>query len=244
MSLTVVNLNDWNQPLLLWISFSSESHLQRSHRLYSAEHQSLHYYSFIWGTNLVIIRPADARLSANLWLITNSDLFPQKFLSSNHLLKWRMRSSRLTALYELLVPLCGSSRSGIHCDNLCGNGGSIWILKTQPIHSFSVTSVCFIMYSSRIIIPCLLWFIFSAASWCHQMETFSTWWVLCAVNSPVTGEFPSQRPVTWSFDVFFDLLLNKHLSEQLWGWWFEMQWPSLWRHWNDIVLDYLHIIIV
>ena len=37
------------------------------------------------------------------------------------------------------------------------------------------------------------------------METFSTLLALCEGNSPVTGEFPSQRPVTWSFDVFFDL---------------------------------------
>ena len=29
-----------------------------------------------------------------------------------------------------------------------------------------------------------------------------------AGNSPITSEFPSQRPVTWSFDVFFDLRLN------------------------------------
>ena len=38
--------------------------------------------------------------------------------------------------------------------------------------------------------------------WRHQMETFSTSVVLCAGNSPVTNEFPSQRPVPWSFDVF------------------------------------------
>ena len=37
------------------------------------------------------------------------------------------------------------------------------------------------------------------------METFSVLLALCAGNSPVTGEFPSQRPVTQSFDVFFDL---------------------------------------
>ena len=37
-------------------------------------------------------------------------------------------------------------------------------------------------------------------------------------KSPVTGEFPAQRPVTWSFDVFFDLHLNKQLSKQWWGW--------------------------
>ena len=41
--------------------------------------------------------------------------------------------------------------------------------------------------------------------WRHQMETFSALLALCAGNSPVTGEFPSQRPVTHSFDVFFDL---------------------------------------
>ena len=42
------------------------------------------------------------------------------------------------------------------------------------------------------------------------------------------GEFPTQRPVTRSFDVFFDL----RLSKQPWGWWFETpSWP-LWRHCN------------
>ena len=30
-----------------------------------------------------------------------------------------------------------------------------------------------------------------------------------------------QRPVTRSFDVFFDLRLNKRLRKQSWGWWFE-----------------------
>ena len=32
----------------------------------------------------------------------------------------------------------------------------------------------------------------------------------CEGNSPVTGEFPSQRPVTRSFEVFFDLRLKKN----------------------------------
>ena len=55
---------------------------------------------------------------------------------------------------------------------------------------------------------------------------------LCAGNSPVTGEFPSQRPVTQSFDVFFDLCLNKRLGKQSWGWWFEMPLRPLWHHCN------------
>ena len=41
------------------------------------------------------------------------------------------------------------------------------------------------------------------------METSSALLALCAGNSPVTGEFPAQRPVTQSFGVFFDLRLNK-----------------------------------
>ena len=49
------------------------------------------------------------------------------------------------------------------------------------------------------------------------------------------GEFPTQRPVTRSFDVFFDLRLNKRLSKQPWGWWFETPSWSLWRHRNDFV---------
>ena len=50
------------------------------------------------------------------------------------------------------------------------------------------------------------------AWWCHQMATFSALLAICAGNSPVPGEFPAQRPVTRSFNVFFDLRLNKRLS--------------------------------
>ena len=64
------------------------------------------------------------------------------------------------------------------------------------------------------------------------METFSALLAFCAVNSPVTGEFPSQRPVTRSFDVFFHLCLNKRLSKQLRGWWFKTPSRSLGRHCN------------
>ena len=68
----------------------------------------------------------------------------------------------------------------------------------------------------------------SSAWWRHRTET-NIFRVtgLCAGNSPVTGELPSQRPVTRSFDVFFDLRPNKWLSKQLWGWWFETPSHSL-----------------
>ena len=53
-----------------------------------------------------------------------------------------------------------------------------------------------------------------ASWWRHQIEKFSALLAICAGNSPVTGEFPSQRPVTRSFVVFFYLRLNKWLSKQ------------------------------
>ena len=64
------------------------------------------------------------------------------------------------------------------------------------------------------------------------MEIFSPLLTLCAGNSPVTGDFPAQRPLTRSFGVFFDLRLNKQLSKQSWGWWFQMPSRSFWRHCN------------
>ena len=55
------------------------------------------------------------------------------------------------------------------------------------------------------------------------------------VTGPLCGEFtglgevPTQRPVKRSFDVFFDLRLNKRLSKQPWSWWFATPSWSLWR---------------
>ena len=49
--------------------------------------------------------------------------------------------------------------------------------------------------------------------WCHQMETFSAPLAFCAGNSLVIGEFLAHRPMTRSFNVLFDLRLNKLLSK-------------------------------
>ena len=70
--------------------------------------------------------------------------------------------------------------------------------------------------------------------WRHKMEAFSALLAICAKNSPVPGECPAQRPVMRSFDVFFDLRLNKRLSKQSRGWWFETLSRSLWRHCNAL----------
>ena len=53
------------------------------------------------------------------------------------------------------------------------------------------------------------------------------------------GEFPTQKPVTPGFDVFFDLRPNKRLSKQPWGWWFETPSWSLWRQCNEDDMQWL-----
>ena len=90
-------------------------------------------------------------------------------------------------------------------------------LSTDPIYSLNQASI-----SSS-----LSW-------WRHQMETFSALLAICAGNSPVHGEFPAQRPVTRSFDVFLNLRLNKRLRKQSWGWWVETLSRPFLRHCNDV----------
>ena len=50
--------------------------------------------------------------------------------------------------------------------------------------------------------------------WRHKMESFSALLAIYEGNSPVTSEFPAQRPMTRGFGVFFVLRLNKLLSKQ------------------------------
>ena len=59
---------------------------------------------------------------------------------------------------------------------------------------------------------------------------------LCVGISPVTGEFPLQRPVTRNIVVFIDLRFNKWLGKQSRRRWFETASRSLWRHCNISVL--------
>ena len=94
------------------------------------------------------------------------------------------------------------------------------------------------------------------------METFSALLAICAGNSPIPSEFPAKRPVTHSFDFFFDLRPNKRLNKQSWGWLFETLLRPLWRQcngravllvkntcelphlWPNIVIQGCHVIFV
>ena len=94
----------------------------------------------------------------------------------------------------------------------------------KGIHSHSI-DMAFVGYSGLNTIRVNPW-------WRHQMETIPALLAVCEGNSPVSGEFPAQRLVTLSFDVLFDLRLNKLLSKQSRRWWFETLSHPLWRHCN------------
>ena len=78
---------------------------------------------------------------------------------------------------------------------------------------------------------------------CSDWHMMTSWnGNIIRVTGHLCGEFtgprwtPAQRPVTRSFDVFFDLHPNKRLSKQWRGWWFETPSCPLWRHRNESVL--------
>ena len=102
----------------------------------------------------------------------------------------------------------------------------IWC-HVEHVRHLASASMCFKSHDS---VPHLVGQ--DSSWWCHQKETFSALLAIYAGNLPVPGEFPAQRPMTGSFDVFFDLRLNKWPSKQSWGWWFETLSRPLWRHCN------------
>ena len=66
-----------------------------------------------------------------------------------------------------------------------------------------------------------------------KWKHFPRYWPLVrGIHRPPVNS-PHKRPVTPSFDVFFDLRLNKRLSKQSWGWWLKTLSCPLWRHRND-----------
>ena len=74
-----------------------------------------------------------------------------------------------------------------------------------------------------------------------KWKHFLRYWALCEGNPPVNGGFPSQRPVTRSFDVFFVLRLNKLLRKQSRRRWFETPLRSLWFHCNGNEKPGIHL---
>ena len=87
----------------------------------------------------------------------------------------------------LLASSENSSRKFTTCNQFSGQH---WAAMSEKINEYSIVHICSPSHCP-----------FAPAWWSHQMETFSALLAFCAGNSPVTGEFPAQRPVTRSFDI-------------------------------------------
>ena len=95
-----------------------------------------------------------------------------------------------------------------------GNKKSTWLWSAMPWCSCEVIVMRRITSHFFSLIP---W-------WHHQMEKIFTLLILYEGNPMVTGGFPSQRPVMWSFHV------NKWVNKQSRRWWFETPSCSLWHN--------------
>ena len=77
--------------------------------------------------------------------------------------------------------------------------------------------------------PCYIWSVYDdVIKWKHFPRD---WPFVRGIHH--SSEFPAQRLVTRSFDIFCDLRLNKRLRKQSWGWWFETASRPLWRYCNE-----------
>ena len=140
----------------------------------------------------------------------------QTSMSSDH---WTLRGN----IIYLWSQEKSTKLSQYHQGTYIGSSNLVYQIRYQKTiicpgkHTVNVT--CCWRQISRIKHKILFLFI---SWWRHLMKIFSALLAICVGNSPVTGEFLAQRPVTRSFDVFFDLCLNKPLSKQWWGWWFDV----------------------
>ena len=105
-------------------------------------------------------------------------------------------------LFMLGLKSINFSKRGLNCKK--------WLHVTLIVRCWRSPVFLF----SKIASNAELWYFYVASLdiwWRYQMETFAALLAICVGNSPVPGEFPTQRPVTGSFVVFFDLRLNKPL---------------------------------
>ena len=147
-----------------------------------------------------------------------------QLLGSEFIPKWHMNVNTSAGKIRLLKPQIHNTSVGLVCLRV--------LLLTSQMHSPDSIKPISPPLTSPKYPSCLDSFTVPLhspnACWRHQMKTFSALLALCEGNSPVTGEFPTQRSVTRTFNVFFVLRLNNQLSKQSLCWWFETPSRSLW----------------
>ena len=170
------------------------------------------FENVVWKIAAILPRPQCVKTTGLCWRTIGikpshiSHISSGKYPTMHHFL------TKMCACVHISVPKWCIVRYGtVHC-GICG--GTVLIhaspaadKSTTPEHNISKLCASFMEYILSL--------------WRHHMEIFSVLLATCVGNSPVTGEFHTQRPMGRSFDIFFDLRLNRRLSKQSWGWWFE-----------------------
>ena len=160
-------------------------------------------------------------LSWSLWRHRNEPLFCN-YCCITHYFAERHSDINETELIEFVVRVAADPKYFEYClhENCTG---PLLPISWEYTSAFFFATTCTTTIGKRLM---------PHSWWYHQMETISGLLAFCEGNQPVTGGFPSQRPVTQSFDVFFDLCLNQRLSKQSWGWSFETSSRPLWHYYN------------
>ena len=149
------------------------------------------------------------------------------------MVKYFLGNNKYTANHYIIIRLL-TTQSTDECLFMCHQPSEIYSTRQNPLFQLSreifppvlIASVAYLYQLLKILIAFVIsWWptalvmpymdhaavnvyqhwLLSSTWWRHQMETFSALLAICAGNSPVSGEFPAQRPVARSFDVFFDL---------------------------------------
>ena len=151
------------------------------------------------------MNPIDNRLADTNWPTFPDDIFicisSMKMYDFRSKFHWSLFPSVQSTISQHLVHIMAWRRS---YDKP--------LSKLMMVNSLTYIYIYIYMYASLDLNDLRLsWTNQASMWWRHQMEAFSASLAFCA----------SQRPVTRSFDVFFDVGLNKQLSKQSWGCWFE-----------------------
>ena len=130
---------------------------------------------------------------------------------------WMSRGLNLATIWLFLQKLCLKQRK--HQGSLV-----LTLYDWNPSHKRLVMVKYFHVLTSSYLL--WLW-------WRHQMETFSALLALCEGNHRSLADSPyKKKPVMRSFDVFFDLRLNKRWTDNRDSSDYYTPSRSLWHHCN------------
>ena len=116
----------------------------------------------------------------------------------------------------------------IICNMFTATLRAVALYSISPTNVHNVAVVLLACRARQIhVITLPIFFMLSFHDGVIKWKHFLRYWPLVR---GIPGEFPAQRPVTRSFDIFFNLRLNKRVSKQWWGWWPETLSRPLWRH--------------